>query len=312
MDVIRVIEELDLEDIQYQPGRVVAKCPFGEHEHDHERPGFSIFTDTCHWICFKGCGQGDAIDLVARRYQTSSKEARAWLAKYSHTDVKGVLSKLASKRLDKPVESVINYYEEDYARQDATKISGYILNRGFTKATLKKWGVRMDPYLHCLVFPVYDRDEKIVGIIRREVPGHELPTRTKYWYSSGFNVADHLFGINHHSGSPSTIIVEGALDAIWLHQLGYTNTVSVLGAYCSPRQGRLLAKLGHTVYLGYDMDDAGIEARGRTLRDHGGVFIFKDIAWPKKDPQECTAEEIAGAMSDAYGIVTRKSKYKIH
>jgi DNA primase len=312
MDIIRVIEELDLEDVQYQPGdRVVAKCPFGNHEHDHERPGFSIFTDSGHWICFKGCGQGDVITLVAKRYETSFKEARAWLAKYAHVDVKGVISRITPKKTGQTEESVINYYQEDYDRQDSTKISRYILNRGFTKKILKDWGVRMDPYLHCLVIPVYDINNKIVGLIRREVPGHELPTRTKYWYSSGFNCADYLFGINHHNNSTSTIVVEGSLDTIWLHQLGYTNTVAVLGAYCSPKQGRLLAKLGNTVYLGFDMDDAGREARARMLKDFGKMFIFKDIEWPKKDPQECTTEEIEGAMSESYGIITRKFKYKV-
>ena len=169
----------------------------------------------------------------------------------------------------------------------------------------------MDPVLHCLVIPIFDRREEIVGIIRREVPGFELPTKTKYLYSPGFSCADHLFGIHKHTGGTNSIVVEGSLDAIWLHQLGFTNAVSILGAYCSPVQQRLLAKMGYTVYVGLDMDGAGLEARERMIKEMGGKFILKEIIWPEKDPQACTPEQVKEAIENSYGFITKNWKYPL-
>lgn len=310
MDVVRVVEQLELEDIRPNPDRLTTKCPLTEHQHDYERPGFSIYLDDGQWICFKGCGQGDIISLVQRIKNLDIKGARAWLAKYSHVDVDTVLSRISGQKCLQKDKSVIQYFQADYDRQDASTTSSYILKRGFTKKTVRDWGIRMDPVLHCLVIPICDKEGTIVGLVRREIPGNELPTKTKYLYSPGFSVADHLFGINHHRGT-STIIVEGPLDAMWLHQLGYTNTVAILGAYCSPNQERLLSKLGHTLYLGLDMDQAGTEAKARIKKEMGRKFIIKEIEWPAKDPNECSPEQIKEAIENSYGYVSQLTKYKI-
>jgi len=312
MDVARVVEQLELEDIRPNPGRLTTKCPLSEHQHDYERPGFSVYTDDGTWICFKGCGQGDIISLVQRIKNLDIKGARAWLAKYSHVDVDTVLSRISTRKCLQKDKSVIQYFQADYDRQDATKTSSYILKRGFTKATVKKWGIRIDPVLHCLVIPIYDKENTLVGLVRREIPGYELPSNSKYLYSPGFSVADHLFGINHHdSKTNSVLLVEGPLDAMWLHQLGYTNTVALLGAYCSPNQAKLLSKLGHTLYLGLDMDQAGYEARERIKKEMSRKFILKDIEWATKDPQESTPEQVKEAIENSHGFISQLTQYKI-
>lgn len=310
MDVARVIEQLELEDIRLNPGRLTTKCPLNEHEHDYERPGFSVYLDDGQWICFKGCGQGDLVALVARIKNLDLKEAKAWIAKYAQVDAATVLSRISAKKCLHKEKSVIQYFQADYDRQDASRTSSYILKRGFTKETVKKWGIRMDPVLNCLVIPIYNKAGVLVGLVRREIPGNQLPSKSKYLYSPGFNVADNLFGINHHRGS-GTIVVEGPLDAIYLWQCGYTNSVSLLGAYCSPTQAQLLSKLGHTVYLGFDMDQAGSEARERMKKEYGKQFIFRNIEWLHKDPNECSPEEIKEAIDNAHGFISQLTQYKV-
>lgn len=307
-NVFRVVEELDLAAAHVVENRIVAQCPYREHEHDFERPGFSVFLDTGHWICFKGCGQGDLVGLISDVQQISLPDAKKWLRKYIHPSIDDVLDSLKKKEYTTPNEDN-NYFKMDYEQQDATKTSTYILERGFTTATLKKFGVRIDPVLHCLVIPVLSIEGEVVGVIRREVPGYELPTRTKYWYSPGFSCSDHLFGASLHDPKGSTIIVEGCLDAMWLHQCGYTNTVAILGSYCSPGQQRLLAKLGNTIFVGLDMDQAGQEARKRAIQDLRKNFILKIVEWSEKDPQECNQEQIDTAIRKAErGIVGLHSR----
>ncbi len=308
-NILRITEELDLAAAHVVENRVVAQCPFREHEHDFERPGFSIFMDTGHWICFKGCGQGDLIGLVSSSKGITPFEAKTWIRKYIHPNITDVLDRLKAKVYDRESEKTPNYYQQDYEQQDATKTSQYILDRGFTPSTLVKFGVRLDPVLRCLVIPIRDITGEIVGIVRREVPGYELPTRTKYFYSPGFNVADNLFGIDHHRPRGTSILVEGSLDVMRLHQYGYTNAVGLLGSFCSSSQRKLLAKLGHTVYVGLDNDEAGRTAAKRTIKDLSGQFVVKVIKWPENDPGECTQEQVDEAMEVAYVSFTGITKY---
>ncbi len=308
--ILRIAEELDLAAAHVVENRVVAQCPFREHEHDFERPGFSIFMDTGHWICFKGCGQGDMMSLISSIKEITLTEAKSWIRKFVHPNIDDVLERL------KPTvyysnKEIPNYYKQDWEQQDGTKTSQYILDRGFTPATLSKFGVRLDCVLHCLVIPIRDMDRHIVGVVRREVPGYELPTRTKYFYSPGFSCADHLFGIDQHSPPGSIIVVEGPLDVMRLHQYGYTNAVGLLGSYCSPSQQRLLAKLGSTVYVGLDNDEAGRTAAKRVIKDLSGQFVVKVIEWPQNDPGECSQEEVDTAMEVAHGSFASLAKYKI-
>lgn len=296
-DVVRVVGDLDLPYMRVVENRIVSGCPFKAHEHDFEHPGFSVFTDTGHWICFKGCGQGDMVELVSVVKEITLAEARKWLLKHIHVDMNEVILRLGNK------ESIVletpNYFQSDYDMQDSTKTSVYILQRGFTKSTVKIWGVRIDKVIHCLVIPIYSIDNELVGIVRREVPGYELPTRTKYWYSPGFSVSDHLFGANVHRPLGSTILVEGPLDVMRLHQFGHTNAVALLGAHCSNNQQKLLAKLGNVVYTGLDMDEAGLIARKKIIKDLSGKFVVKVINWPEKDPGECSQEQVDEAIQQA-------------
>jgi len=292
--IFRIIEELDLAAAHVVENRIIAQCPYREHEHDYERPGFSVFLDTGHWICFKGCGQGDLVNLISDVQHITLTDAKKWVRKFVHPNIDDVLERLKpSIYYSNKKES--NYFKMDYEQQDATKTSTYILERGFTTETLRKFGVRLDPVLHCLVIPIYSIDNEIVGVIRREVPGYELPTRTKYWYSPGFSCADHLFGASLHNLKGSTIIVEGPLDVMRLHQYGYTNAVGLLGSYCSPSQRKILARLGHIVYVGLDNDEAGRTAAKRVIKDLSGQFVVKIIEWLQNDPGECTQEEVDSA-----------------
>lgn len=53
-----------------------ALCPL----HDDSSPSFAIFLDSNRWMCFSGCGQGDAIDLLAKLWGLSTGQALSRLA----------------------------------------------------------------------------------------------------------------------------------------------------------------------------------------------------------------------------------------
>ena len=61
----------------------------------------------------------------------------------------------------------------------------------------------------------------------------------------------------------SVFLVEGFKACSWMLQCGYRDTVALMGSYLSDRQRQMLERLGVTVYLFLDNDDAGRKATYR-------------------------------------------------
>lgn len=83
-------------------------------------------------------------------------------------------------------------------------------------------------------------------------------------------------------------MVEGLFDAIALHQLGFPETVAVLGSGLSEGQALLLKKAGVLeVYLAFDADEAGQKATLQSLNlELAPRFLFYAVRLPAKDPGE--------------------------
>lgn len=81
-------------------------------------------------------------------------------------------------------------------------------------------------------------------------------------------------------------MVEGLFDAIALHQLGFPETVAVLGSGLSEGQALLLKKAGVLeVYLAFDADEAGQKATLQSLNlELAPRFLFYAVRLPAKDP----------------------------
>ncbi len=303
MNVERVLARLGIVVIGSTPDRLQASCPWpSNHAHGDRDASFSVFTDTGRWICFTGCGQGPLVTLVSRLKDLEKDEAQRWLAiNGGEVTVEDVWDSLSD--LTPVVLPDTNTFMIDYRNQVSDRTSSYILDRGFSVKTLRRWGFKYDPVSLSIVIPVLDLiGKKLVGVIRRAVPGSTLPA--KYFFSPGFDKSKHLFGANFHPKNGITVLVEGPLDAIWLHQHGITTAVALMGVRCSATQQRLLASLGDTVILALDNNDAG--RRGTTIlqRQLLGKFNVSEIAWPieRDDPQELTAAEVENIFGDVvYG-----------
>lgn len=63
----------------------------------------------------------------------------------------------------------------------------------------------------------------------------------------------------------AAILVEGYMDAIALHQHGFTSAVAVLGTAFTTDQARLLGRFCRRVFVNFDADEAGARAGGRSL-----------------------------------------------
>ncbi len=300
MDVEKVLKVLGVEVVGGDDRRVLARCPWpANHANGDANPSFSVFVDTGYWTCFTGCGGGPMTSLVASLLGMTKNSALKWLlvngGEVSVTDVWDCLPSFQ----ENPPSSDHKTFMIDYNQQISDRTSSYIVERGFTRITLKKWGFRYDPVNLAIVIPVLNiAGTQLVGIIRRAVPGSSLPV--KYFYSPGFNKSQHLFGANHHPKDGMVMLVEGSLDAVWLHQHGINQAVALLGVTCSPTQQKLLASLGDTVVLALDNDLAGRQATETLKKQLQKQFNVLTVCWPAgvKDPQELSSEEI-GALEFA-------------
>lgn len=76
-----------------------------------------------------------------------------------------------------------------------------------------------------------------------------------------------VFGLNFakNSGEKSLILVEGYMDAITLHQAGFTNVIACLGTAFTGEMAHLLSRYAQEILLCYDNDEAGQKATARAL-----------------------------------------------
>ena len=291
VDIHDAVYRLGLERGSIRNNNLVTRCPWPEgHSTYDKHPSFCINMDTGAWICYTGCGKGSILTLVHRMLGVERNDAKSWLLSnarrdVTHADVLASLPPLQDAIIE-PDVGAIKAAQEDYNAMDPSRTSSYLLDRGYNLQTIVNWGLRYDVRYPAVVIPIKSIDREIVATIRRMVP--PVPPGTpKYLYSKGFDRSNHLFGANRHTGGNTIIVVEGPLDAIWLHQNGYTTAVALLGAYCSSAQVVLLRQLGSQVTLALDNDDAGKYATERLQS-----ILSKDFAvsvvpeYDGKDVQE--------------------------
>ena len=169
----------------------------------------------------------------------------------------------------------------------------WIFDRGFTKECIEKWGCKKNRY-NDLSIPVDNKDNKTIGWLTRRY--EMIP---KYMFTKGFKKSRALFGINHVVDSETLYVVEGALDAMWLDQNGYS-AVAVLGAIVSKNQMDLISTLRPSeVVLCLDNDEAGRIGISKATEAMRNSFMLSYIDLQEyKDVQEIRDKEILKSIVD--------------
>lgn len=164
----------------------------------------------------------------------------------------------------------------------------YMIERGFSKTTLRQWDIGFDSSAERVTFPVWSKKGELLGFIRRTIHPDVVPP-----YVNDFPRGKVLYG--HHRvmslGYGSLTVVEAPVSVLWLSQFGVPNVVATVGAKVSTAQVRMIAAERGPVILMFDGDLAGQAA---TLRvgsqlTQMGVLVQVAAEYPegKKDPQEC-------------------------
>lgn len=237
-------------------------------------------------------------------YNPNSKPAQEYIKK----------RKLDNKTLKKFLIGYSCNYNELYK---------FLKQKGFSDEELLKSnlvcknqnGQIIDRFRKRLMFPIQDIKNRTIAFGGRVLDD----TKPKYINSSEglvYSKGRNLYGLNiaKNSQRKEIIIVEGYMDAVSLHQRGIDNVVASLGTALTEAQGRLLARYGEKIIIGYDSDGAGQSAtlRGLEILNNMGYDLRILQMEGAKDPDEYVIKYGSGRFNmlidEAISLVEFKIK----
>lgn len=196
-------------------------------------------------------------------------------------------------------EETIIQFEIGYA--PPSQVTSQSLQKaGFTNREIHAAG---DPtkFQDRIIFPICDLTGRVVAFTGRlltlkDDPRSESSRGPKYWNTPEtplFSKSRTVYGLHLAKKAiyqeEQTILVEGQMDVVMLHQNGYQNAVASSGTALTSDQLKLMGRFSTQICFAYDQDHAGIEAtkRGIELVLENELNPTVLITPHGKDPAEC-------------------------
>jgi len=171
-------------------------------------------------------------------------------------------------------EATLNYFSSKVYSQEDQLTGGLITER--------ESGGYYDRFRHRIIFPIRDARGRMAGFGARILNPEDVPKFINSPQTVLFDKGRLLYGLDLARRAirteDQTIIVEGYLDVIALHQAGFTNVVSPMGTALTERQLYQLKRYSRRIVLALDPDAAGDQA---TLR---GLEIARQTMDREQDP----------------------------
>lgn len=209
-----------------------------------------------------------------RMYEINKEAARFFNSCLFTEEGKEGLDYYKSRGMKK---STITHFGLGYAPNKWDSLLKYMRQKGYSYEELyeanlankseKEGKVRYyDSFRNRVMVPIIDVRGNVVAFGGRVLDD----SKPKYINSSDtlvYKKSLGVFGLNFakNSGEKSLILVEGYMDAITLHQAGFTNVIACLGTAFTGEMAHLLARYAEEIILCYDNDEAGQKATTRAL-----------------------------------------------
>lgn len=281
-----------LNNIIHKGNEIAVTCPF--HSNGMERkPSCFIYVgddDQLPWGTFHcfACGEkGSLIKFLSGVFDCNEYYVKGWLKRnfteridtIRDIDIEGSISFNRGK-LDTPTymnESILNKFQ---------KWHPYIEQRHISPDIAKRFDVGYDPSTESLVFPIRDRNGKLLFLTRRSVEGkifHIDPSASKVVY-----LLNEVFKNNYKQ----VIVVESQINALVSYSYGFP-AVALFGAGTTDSQ---MDELNHSpifhYILMYDNDEAGRKGASRFKKLIRKDVLVDDILMPYgKDVADLSKDE---------------------
>lgn len=294
-----------------------ALCPF----HAEKTPSFYVYPENQRFHCF-GCGaSGDVIEFVSKYENLGFMDALRLLAKDAHLPPPPFREEdPALRRHVQLLSALIDYYAQrlegsadgrrylqrrKISQEDAKKFSlGFVdqprlpsdLQKKCAPEDWRKLGILQadgtQKFFRRLIFPIHDRFGRPLGVAGRLVEENEGVAKYVNSPQGPFFNKKNLLYLEHLAGPVIeevgfSVVVEGYMDAIRLHQNGFGNTVAVMGTALNAGHFRRLKRYSEKIVLLFDSDRAGREAVFHSFQNMMPGINVKVVQLPgAKDPDE--------------------------
>jgi len=270
-------------------------CPFHKNRNS---PAFFINTKTGLWQCFNpSCGKRGNFRQLYKQItgKPYGKDIKLDPVALKREIENGFRKNEYIDELD------ISSIEIDYSDEDDVQKIEALSSRGLSLDTLEHFEVGYSEVKERVVIPVRDQHYKLVGFIGRAIKPEQEP---RYLYNKGFKRADILFNIQNAKNYDSCIIVEGSVDAMMVHQAGFPNVISTLGAQVSANQVKIIKRCFDKIIIFSDNDDAGNAMRRDILDLCRGKEIYTvENNTGCKDPGEMTSMQIQEVINNKQNTI---------
>jgi len=205
-------------------------------------------------------------------------------------------------------EETIKNFRIGFSKLEWRDLFDYLLAKGISEKDMLSAGLikkkdgsasYYDVFRGRIMFPINDSSGRVVGFSGRIlVPEDNAPKYLNSPETVIFNKSEILFGLDKAKNSIKiknySILVEGQMDLIMLHQVGITNTVASSGTALTESQLVKLRRLSNRIIMAYDGDSAGFSASNRSSQIALSIGMDLKIAqMPEgKDPADLAKDDV--------------------
>jgi DNA primase len=178
-------------------------------------------------------------------------------------------------------ENTIEDFRLGFAPSEWRGLFEFLLSKGVSEEDMllvglikkKEMGsfLSYDTFRGRIMFPISDSSGRVVGFSGRIlIPDEKSPKYLNSPETSLFNKSEILFGLDKAKKDirlkDYSILVEGQMDLISLHQVGITNTVASSGTALTSEHLIKLRRLSNRIIMAFDGDSAGFFASNRSAQ----------------------------------------------
>lgn len=286
-----------LRDIKFTGDEVAITCPFHNNGMESHASCFiyvgedeKIPWGTFH--CFT-CGEkGSLVKFIASAFDRSEYYAKEWLKKNFTEKIIQLVVIDEPIRLTKQVEQPKTYLDENILNIFQSW-HPYIEQRHISKEIAERFELKYDPESESIVFPVRDKEGKLVFLTRRSVK------EKKFYIDSSADKIVYLLYEATRNNYKQVIVAESQINALVAYSYGFP-AVALFGAGTTENQIKELnsTEIIHYILM-YDNDDAGRKGASRFKRLIRKDVFITDIIMPKgKDIADCSKEEFLNILKN--------------
>lgn len=176
-------------------------------------------------------------------------------------------------------EETAKKFKLGFAKNDWHLLQEFLIQKNFSIEDLEKVGLVKknengnvyDRFRNRIIFPIFDIDGNVVAFSGRDFSG--VKDTAKYLNSPEtlfYDKSNILYGLNFAKTEGRKrgyfILVEGQMDLIMSHKVGFENTIATSGTSLTEKHLKNLGRFSKNLIFAFDSDSAGIEASFRGFK----------------------------------------------